>query len=120
MNSFKWVECQLKALRKCRNIRAVKIALTQLPKTLDETYERILGSIDEDDQKMAHCVLQLLAVSERPLSLSEVVAAITVDCENKVIDTDQQLLKPLDILDICSSLVEDPRSVCFLLYILIC
>jgi hypothetical protein len=115
-NRFRWVECQLETLRKCRNANAVKVAITQLPRTLDETYDRILMNIDEADKKTAHCILQLLTVCERPLRLNEIVAAIAVNCENEIFHIDQQLFDPYEILEICSGLVEVARYT-YILYI---
>jgi hypothetical protein len=40
---FRWAVCQLDTLRACKKVSAVRKALAQLPKTLDETYARILG-----------------------------------------------------------------------------
>ena len=48
---FRWVECQLDALRRCRTSEGLLKALNSLPKTLDETYERILQGIDENDRE---------------------------------------------------------------------
>ncbi|KAI0280610.1 hypothetical protein BGY98DRAFT_311095 [Russula aff. rugulosa BPL654] len=41
---FKWVSCQFEALRRCL-APSVRQVLTELPVTLDETYERILQEI---------------------------------------------------------------------------
>lgn len=56
---FRWVVCQLDILQrlKCeRNI--IKRALTTLPKTLDETYERIFMDIPRDEWPFVRHVLQ--------------------------------------------------------------
>ena len=103
---FRFAECQLEALRKCRTLRHVKIALSQLPKTLDETYDRILNCIEEEDRLVAHRTLQLLVFTCRPLTIAELVETIAVNCEKEMIDSDSRLLDPYDILEICSSLVE--------------
>lgn len=99
------MECQLDSLRKCLTPPAVKRALCQLPKTLDETYNRILNSIPEEYQREARCVLHLLVVSYRPLTLGEVAEAVAVDCENEIFDPADRLRNQHDILEICSSLV---------------
>src|SRR5215475_10661318 len=92
---FRWVECQLQELRRCRNIGAVNRALTQLPETLDKTYDRILNNINgHENREMARCVLNLLAVCHYPLKVSEVAAVMVVDCESKVVDENRQLLDP--------------------------
>ena len=84
----------------------IKKAMTSLPKSLDETYERILLNIDELYKEDAHRVLQWLAFSARPVTMAEVaeVLAINFD-EGALLSPDQRLSNPHDILVICSSLV---------------
>jgi hypothetical protein len=80
--------------------------LKALPKSLDETYDQILSSIDKEHYGHVQKILQWLAFSVRPVSLEEVAAALTVDLDhNCLLDPDQQLHDPHDILAICSSLV---------------
>lgn len=102
---FRWVECQLETLRKCITVAAIEKALTGLPKTLDDTYNRILDSIPEEYQKEAFCVMQLLTVSYHPLTIAEVAEAVAIDCENEEFDPENRLPDQTDILEICSSLV---------------
>jgi hypothetical protein len=105
-NRFRWVECQLKTLRDQRTVKAVKIALCQLPESLDETYDRILNNIPKAYREQAHCVLQLLTVSSRALTIDELAEAVTVDCTKEQVDPELRLRDPYEILEICSSLVE--------------
>lgn len=82
-------------------------ALKNLPKTLEDTYARVLSKIPEYYHNTARCILLLLAYSFRPLTIQEVAAAAS-------------LPEPRDVLRICtSSLVtsvevgadlESPRS----------
>src|ERR1700727_3989815 len=78
---FRWVVCQLDELRKCAKLSELRRALNALPKTLDETYERILVKIDELYREDVQKVLQFLAFSARPVSLEEVVEALAVTFE---------------------------------------
>jgi hypothetical protein len=48
---FRWIQCQLDTLRKIRTPQALKYALEVLPAGLDETYDRILSSINEEDHE---------------------------------------------------------------------
>jgi hypothetical protein len=48
-------------------------ALESLPKTLEETYARILANIDEKHRQYAIRILQFLTYSERLLTIHEVV-----------------------------------------------
>jgi hypothetical protein len=105
-NRFRWVECQLRTLKRCKTAGKVEDTLLQLPETLDETYDRILNNVSKEDREQAHSVLQILAYSGRPLSASEVAAAITVDCKEERVDPKLSLLDPSDLIEICSSLIE--------------
>src|SRR5271170_6143147 len=102
---FRWVECQLHALRKCLSVSTVRNALHNLPRTLDDTYARILNNIPQEYRREAHCALQLLTVSLEPLSLREVAEAVAVDCESGLFDPENRLQAPEALLEICSSLV---------------
>ena len=83
---------------------AVRRTLSTLPKTMDDTYLRILRGIPDEYKKEVRCVLHLLVVSFRPLTLSEVAEALAVDYEAKTFDTENRLRDPCDILEMCSSL----------------
>ncbi|KAF8490584.1 hypothetical protein JB92DRAFT_2675852, partial [Gautieria morchelliformis] len=105
---FRWVVCQLDALRKCRSPAALERALTRLPKTLYETYDRILEAIDEEDRRDALSLLQWLAFLVGTLSPDEAVDVIATDADAKggpLFDRRRRLRDPQDILSICSSLV---------------
>ena len=87
-------------------IDAVRKALKTLPKTLDETYERILKSIDEDYQAEAFIALQWLAFSARPMRLEEIAEAVSMAGEDPpVYNPENRLSDPTDVVTICSSLV---------------
>ncbi|KAF8503966.1 hypothetical protein JB92DRAFT_795411 [Gautieria morchelliformis] len=105
---FRWVICQLDALQKCKTPAALKKALTCLPKTLNETYDRILAAIDEDDKQGALSLLQWLAFSFDTLSMDQAVDVIATDpdaIDEPLFDLSRRLRDPRDILTICSSLV---------------
>jgi hypothetical protein len=109
ISRFRWVECQLTTLRSCKDPEDVDDALSELPEGLDDTYDRILNNIvREKDKKRAQYVFQLLAVSYRSLTVEEVTAAITVDCDREVpvVNPKKKMFNPYEILNICSSLVE--------------
>ncbi|KAF8489946.1 ankyrin repeat-containing domain protein, partial [Gautieria morchelliformis] len=115
---FRWVVCQLDALWKCKTPGALKEALRRLPKTLNETYDRILTAIDEDDKQPALSLLQWLAFSFNTLSINQAVDVIATDpdaTDEPLFDMSRRLQDPQDILTICSSLVtitfqEDSRN----------
>ncbi|KAH8756434.1 hypothetical protein BGZ57DRAFT_957852 [Hyaloscypha finlandica] len=102
---FRWVKCQLDVLRNCATPRDLKKALKALPPTLDETYERILLSIDKDDRGKAHTALQWLTFSARPLQLQEVAEAVVMEPECDSFSPEDRMFEPYDIISICRSLV---------------
>ncbi|KAG4429187.1 hypothetical protein IFR05_015330 [Cadophora sp. M221] len=91
---FRWVVCQLDALRKCLKVDALRKALKSLPKTLDDTYVRILLRIDEDYSQDAFRILQWLIYSARPLHIEEMVEVIAIDSEQSQFDPENRLPDP--------------------------
>lgn len=80
--------------------------LRNLPKTLDDTYDRILASIPDETWEIARTALMLLTHSIRPLTFPELAEAMIVDYEGQVFDPEEQrLTSPRYVLEICSSLV---------------
>ncbi|KAI9775606.1 MAG: hypothetical protein M1839_001007 [Geoglossum umbratile] len=103
---FRWVVCQLDALRKCLKVDALRKALKSLPKTLGDTYARILLNIDGEYAQDALKILQWLVFHARPMRIEEVAEVIALDLESDPrFDTERRLPEPRDLLVICSSLV---------------
>ena len=81
-------------------------ALKSLPKTLDDTYVRILCTIKAEYYSHAFKILQWLVFSVRPLSIQEAAEILAIDEEaERGFDPEYRLEDPRDILTICSSLV---------------
>ena len=82
-------------------------ALDSLPKTLNETYERILCSIDLSFKDEALRILQWLTYAGRPLSLEEVaeILAFDVDKNDITFNRENRLPEPKEVLSICCGLV---------------
>jgi hypothetical protein len=103
---FRWVFCQLGALKKCHSIRELRESLESLPDTLEETYARILSSIDSKHARTVYQILQWLAFSARPLRLTEVADVVGIDvAATPRFDPERKLFESSDILTICSTLV---------------
>ncbi|KAL8788065.1 MAG: hypothetical protein Q9195_007479 [Heterodermia aff. obscurata] len=105
---FRWVVCQFDVLVKCVKLPQLQATLRSLPRTLEDTYSRILLGIDQEYVRDAISVLRWLAFSARPLQLEEVVEVLAIDWEvneKPTFDLDFRLPDPLDLLTICSSLV---------------
>ena len=75
---FRWVSCQIEALRRCL-APSVRHILEELPESLDRTYERILQEIPKANRVHAHRLLQCLTVAVRPLRVQELAEVLTVD-----------------------------------------
>jgi ankyrin repeat protein len=107
---FQWVFCQLETLRHAvqPDVRAI---LAKLPKTLDETYERVLKDINENNREHACRLLHCLAVAVRPLHVEELAEILTFDFDAAVggIPKFHSDRRPKDqeeaVLSICSSLI---------------
>lgn len=110
MYRFQWVFCQLETLR--REVQPDILAiLKQSPRALNETYERVLKHISENNRKHACRLFQCLAVSVRPLLVEELAEILAFDFDTAkgdipIFSPDR---RPNDqegtILSICSSLV---------------
>ncbi len=98
--------CQLDALQGCLKPRQIRVALKSLPKTLDETYARILAKIPEEHSGDAHRILQCLISAFYPLDVKEVAEIVAINpSQGPIIDFDNKLYDSQDVLTICSSLV---------------
>jgi hypothetical protein len=80
--------------------------LSNLPRTLEDTYQRILCSIDEEYVDDALKILQWLTFSARPMSLDEIAEVVAIDLtKDPKFDDARRLRRPQDVVSICSSLV---------------
>jgi hypothetical protein len=92
MYRFRWVVCQLDILKRLNSITNIRAALCELPKTLDETYERVLCKIPLENQNIAYKTLQLLAggfvgtLDELACALSVDEASLRFDLGNRPLD----------------------------------
>ena len=99
--------CQLESIRQCIKLNSLRRALSTLPKTLDQTYERILQGLetrtDFDDTVTA---LQWLCYSHRPLTFLELREELAIETgEHGGFLPDDRLRGPADIMELCSSLI---------------
>ncbi|KAK0726550.1 ankyrin repeat-containing domain protein [Apiosordaria backusii] len=107
---FQWVRCQIDALCKLRNDKAIRSALTNLPRTLQETYVRILQRIEDEhpeDVEIVQKILAWLVRGIRNLTLEELAEAISIEPDSgedsmdfNAVDTD-----PEDMLELLGGLV---------------
>ncbi|CAH0045316.1 unnamed protein product [Clonostachys solani] len=103
---YRWVSCQFDTLRDCRDPPTLRTALESLPKTLDQTYNRILASVPDPHRHYTIRLLQFLTFSERPLRIEEAVDAIAVKADVKpYFNPGDRMPVPEEVLSYCSSLV---------------
>ncbi|KAG8782204.1 hypothetical protein FRC15_007339 [Serendipita sp. 397] len=102
---FRWAVCQLDSLKRCLKPANALRELETLPKTLEETYSRILKRVPSVYEREMKSILLLLAFSARPMTIQEVAEATAVNLENRSFSTDERFPDAYDILELCSSLV---------------
>lgn len=105
---FRWVACQLESLQACQRASAVRKALQSLPRTLDETYERVLVGIRPESQQEAITALAWLVFSKRPMTVAELAEGSVIDITSSTIkpfETAERLFNPNSIVEILSGLI---------------
>ena len=102
---FRWVQCQLDSISTLQTVKAIRMALNELPVGLDETYGRILRKVSHRDAEFVRKILLWLSFSILPLKLEEVHEAIAIEQDIDDLDEDNKLSDPQDILALCQSLV---------------
>jgi len=105
---FRWAFCQLDRLRRCLSPR-IRRALDELPETLDETYERTLLDIDDENWEYAHRLFQCIVVACRPLHVEELAGFLIFKSEEGGSLMFEENWRPEDprdmVLSTCSGLI---------------
>ncbi|KAB8250243.1 hypothetical protein BDV35DRAFT_377523 [Aspergillus flavus] len=84
---FRWADLQIKRLEKCKKRDQITESLETIPKTLEETYQRILHDIPEDEKEDARSILTWLSFSLEPLRLETVAAVVGFPHPEDVVGT---------------------------------
>ena len=110
--SFRWVVLQLTELEKCSSQYEMDKQLAELPKGLDEIYNRVSKNIDEKHRADTRMFLQWLAFCKQPMKIIEIAETITVDFSDEclVFNKDKQYTDPQDVLVRCSSFVRESKG----------
>lgn len=105
---FRWVECQLRSLQSCPCSPAhLDSLLRSLPKSLDETYERMLCTIPSYLVGDARRILTMLCFADRPLKVRELIDAVAVEIKEPMgLRKDRRMQDYNDIHDICPGFIE--------------
>jgi ankyrin repeat protein len=102
------VYCQLEYFWDCHPGR-IRHALTELPATLDQTYERTLREINKADWELAHRLFQCLAVASRPLRVKELAEFLAFDFKSGPVPKFHPDWRPEDpvdaVLSACSTML---------------
>lgn len=105
---FRWVQCQLDDISKCPNPVKVREALENLPKGLNETYERVIKRIldTESTATIAWNVLTWLMGSVVPLTFHQLKVAIKIEPHARKFNEGLAVQNAEHILDICGCFVD--------------
>src|SRR6266851_9656429 len=105
---FRWIVCQLEALRRCFPF-AIRRTLDDLPRSLDETYDRILLGIAHERQEYAQRLFHCLSVSFRPLRVEELAEILSIQFDAGAVpnyDANWRAENPEEaVLSACSTLI---------------
>ncbi|KAH7070026.1 hypothetical protein FB567DRAFT_564797 [Paraphoma chrysanthemicola] len=101
---FRWVSCQIDHLCDLPSDALRRKALTQLPKTLSETYERILMRVPEPARPVVLRTLQWIAYATPKLALNELTEIVALGDQDEDLDS-EACPEPEDLLRQCGSLI---------------
>jgi ankyrin repeat protein len=105
---FRWVYCQLDTLRRCFP-SSIRKTLKELPETLDETYERMLGGIPKEKRQHAHRLFQCLVAAIRPLYVEELAEIFAIEFDQDATRNLMEGWRPENpqeaVLSACSTLI---------------
>ncbi|KAJ4859640.1 ankyrin repeats (3 copies) domain-containing protein [Trichoderma breve] len=108
---FQYIRCQFEALQKLRSPRDIRRALEDLPKGLDETYDRMLQGIDDRYRKSVANSLKWLAFSMQPLTVDELAEIFIMHPDDAfIIDSTERLFTPRDVLMYFSGLIVENQE----------
>ncbi|KAL6812142.1 ankyrin repeat-containing domain protein [Trichoderma sp. SZMC 28015] len=108
---FQYIRCQFEALQKLRSPRDIRRALEDLPKGLDETYDRMLQGIDDRYRKSVANSLKWLAFSMQSLTVDELAEIFIMHPDDAVvIDSTERLFTTRDVLMYFSGLIVENKE----------
>ncbi|KAH7361209.1 hypothetical protein BKA66DRAFT_536672 [Pyrenochaeta sp. MPI-SDFR-AT-0127] len=101
---FRWVACQIDHLCDLATDSQRRKALNELPKDLNETYERILSRVKDHAVPLVAKTLQWLAHGTPSLEVDALLEALSIDDNSDTLDPEARPTEE-DLLLYCSSLV---------------
>ena len=113
---FRWAHCQLETLADHNTAHEIRMALDDVPRTLEQTYRAVLARIPQHQCVIARKTLFWVAFALKPMTLKELSEAIIIGEHSAVIHEDMRLLRDEVLLKSCSSLISyDAESTCITL-----
>ncbi|KAI0023788.1 ankyrin repeat-containing protein [Xylariomycetidae sp. FL0641] len=105
---FRWVECQFKALVSLPvNQALLDKTLQSLPRSLDDTYARMLRNIAPESREYAQQMLAILCCAFEPLSDLELIDALAVELgDHPKFDARRKFRTADDLQVLCPGFVE--------------
>ncbi|KAI0483410.1 hypothetical protein F4859DRAFT_472779 [Xylaria cf. heliscus] len=90
-----------------RTVRSIRANLEKLPKGLDETYERTLKGIRQEDIELLRKILLWVSFAAIPLKIEELHDAIALNVDTNTLEEieDSRLNNPKDIFSLGGSLI---------------
>ncbi|KAJ7016823.1 hypothetical protein C8F04DRAFT_1406555 [Mycena alexandri] len=104
---FLLAKLHIQSLSTKNTIKALREAMKELPKRLDDSYDIAIQRIDdqtEEDRKIARSTLIWVANAKRPLNVSEITAALAIEPGDRQLDEDNVLDIKI-IISVCAGLV---------------
>jgi ankyrin repeat domain-containing protein 50 len=87
-------------------MNSLRHTLDALPKTLDETYNRILNKVNERNQPFVHHILECVCFFVRPVSVEELRHIWRIGNHRKPpFDSEDALFDQKDVIDLCNGLL---------------
>ena len=103
---FLWVYFQIQDICEQETDENIRKIITNLPKDLNETYERILTKICDGNQSdIAVKVFQWVAIVKRPLTLRELQEALAVEPRQETWNPERMLNDITQIVPWCGNLI---------------
>lgn len=99
---------QIAELRTSDSLDELEQQLRNLPRSLEETYIRILEKVDKKHYDHLKLFLKWIAYSARPLSLEELAEVITIDFKalaGPTFNHKRRYVDPKRVLDKCTGLI---------------
>ena len=101
--------CQLDTIEHCINEDELERTLQDLPRGLDDTYDRILRKIDDAGRHATvYRILQFLIYCDETLTIETLAETVALNVETQpYIDPRKRLLQVEDLLSMCSGLITE-------------